>query len=158
MLTWFLTHTDALVTALASVVAVVTVLRVLGYDNARDLKRRDDERAGAVRRSHERTDRILEILCLVALATSCAHRPAASRMVPDRVEVVLPCPVTRPASHQTPCPELPIAPALDWMPMGCPSSFGSCLSGADAMKVRMYLRDVARWSTEVHGGCHAGGR
>ena len=67
MLTWLLTHTDALVTALASVVAVVTVLRVLGYDNARDLKRRDDERAGAVRRSHERTDRILEILCLVAL-------------------------------------------------------------------------------------------
>ena len=66
MWSWLTSH-DQLTTVVAAVIAVVLVLRFLGYDSARDLKRRDDERAGAVRRGHERTDRILELLCLVAL-------------------------------------------------------------------------------------------
>ena len=78
-------------------------------------------------------------LLLAALLLSCVHGRAPG---PEEVCEMVCSPPKR-------IPPAPREPEIDWMPAGCPSAFGACLSGADAAKMLTYMRQLNRWKRVV---------
>jgi hypothetical protein len=84
----------------------------------------------------------LRVAILAALALSCVHGPTVD--VPVSVTAINICEHAR-----RPLPPPPEEPEIDWMPSGCPSRFGACLSGGDAMRMLQYMHAVNRWKRSI---------